>query len=157
MREMCWNLPGFALSSCQAWRKSSELWGSLAWLWCVTAAARPALPARQRSRSSGCGFLETGSNPLCICSLDLIWGLNLCCAFHSFLNHTALPSWQENAVFPPHLEVISALGLQWRKKAVLCFYFIFCFLLFYKALCSIIRDSLFPALQRFCCSCSPRH
>lgn len=71
-----------------------------------------ALPARQHSRSSGCRFLETGSNPLCICSPDLIWGLNLCCVFHSFLNHAALPSWQENAVFPPHLEVISALGLQ---------------------------------------------
>lgn len=41
MREMCWNLPGFALSSCQVWRKSSDWWCSLAWLWCVTLAARP--------------------------------------------------------------------------------------------------------------------
>lgn len=57
-----------------------------------------ALPARQHSRSPGCCFLETGSNPLCLCSLDLIWGLNLCCVF---LNHAALPSWQEMLSFLP--------------------------------------------------------
>lgn len=86
------------------------------------------LPTRQHSCSSGCCFLETGSNPLCLCSLDLIWGLNLCCVFCSFLNHIALPVWQEDAVFPPHLEAISALGLQWSEKGSFMFSFHFLFL-----------------------------
>lgn len=81
-------------------------------LMCHARRSSSRLPTQQDSRSSGCCFLVTGSNPLCICSLDLIWGLNLCGVFLPFLDCAALPSWQADTVFPPHLEVISALGLQ---------------------------------------------
>jgi len=102
-------------------------------LMCRTHCSPSQLPTQQDLRSPGCCFLATGRNLLCVCSLDLIWGLKLCCVFLRFLDSAALPSWQENTVFPPHLEVISALGLQWVEKTVLCFQFTFCFLLSHKA------------------------
>lgn len=69
-------------------------------LMCHTCCAPSRLPTQQDSRSPGC-----------LRSLDLIWGLNLCGVFPTFLDYAVLRSWQKT-IFPPHREVISALSLQ---------------------------------------------
>lgn len=92
-------------------------------------------------------FLVAGSNPLCVCSVDLIWGLNLSSVFLPFLDCAALPSWHGNIVFAPYLEVVSVLGLQGGEKGSLVFSFHFLFLAVPQNLFApSLLDTFSPAL-----------
>lgn len=46
-------------------------------------------------------FVVEGSNAVCVCSMDLIWGLNLCSVFLPFLNCAAFPLWKVDTLLVP--------------------------------------------------------
>lgn len=85
-------------------------------------------------------------------------GIKLCCVFLHFQDCAALPSWQENTVFPLHVGVISALSLLQGEKGSFMFSFHFLFLAIpWSLFAPSFLDTLFPALESFCCNFSPRH